>query len=531
MSLVRRAFRLAISSRQPGALPADELLDQWQEQQNRRHFLRSAGQLGLAVGGLSLLNACRPETLVEPEPPAGARHSSARKPGGASVAIIGGGIAGLVAAHTFAKSGFDNFTIYEGSTRTGGRIYTGRNLMAPGLTTELGGEFIDSIHKDMLRLAREFDLRLLDTQDPSETALIKDAYFFNGQHFSLAQVVEAFRQIAPKMQEDIDSLPDSIDYRTGGAASLFDRLSISEYLTRLGATGWLKTLLEVAYETEYGLSPQEQSSINLLFLISTDTKKGQFDIFGVSDERYKIAGGNQQITDALTERYQSHIETSRVLKAIKPYNGGVELLFENAPAVRADYALLTLPFTKLRQVDIQVPLSAVKRQSIQQLGYGTNAKLMIGVSQRQWRTLGYSGYVFSDNGVQSGWDNSQLQPGTAGGFTVYLGGRRGQEVGNGAVQAQVQQYLPLLNQIFPGTQARANGNNARFHWPTHPFTLGSYACYKVGQWTSIGGAEGETAGRLFFAGEHCSADYQGYMNGGAETGRKAAVEMMKSVLA
>jgi monoamine oxidase len=51
---------------------------------------------------------------------------------------------------------------------------------------------------------------------------------------------------------------------------------------------------------------------------------------------------------------------------------------------------------------------------------------------------------------------------------------------------------------------------------------GSYACYKVGQWTTIAGAEIEPVGNLLFAGEHCSFDYQGYMNGGAETGRRAA---------
>jgi monoamine oxidase len=147
---------------------------------------------------------------------------------------------------------------------------------------------------------------------------------------------------------------------------------------------------------------------------------------------------------------------------------------------------------------------------------------MMGFSSRPWRNQGYSGYVFADNGLQSGWDNSQLQAGNSGGYTVYLGGSRGVQLGSGSVQSKVNQYLPLLNQIFPGAQAKYNGNAERFHWPTYPFTLGSYACYTPGQWTSIGGAEIEAVDQLYFAGEHCSADFQGYMNGGAETGRKAA---------
>ena len=36
-------------------------------------------------------------------------------------------------------------------------------------------------------------------------------------------------------------------------------------------------------------------------------------------------------------------------------------------------------------------------------------------------------------------------------------------------------------------------------------------------------------GNLFFAGEHCSYDFQGYMNGGAQTGADAAKAVMATV--
>jgi monoamine oxidase len=47
----------------------------------------------------------------------------------------------------------------------------------------------------------------------------------------------------------------------------------------------------------------------------------------------------------------------------------------------------------------------------------------------------------------------------------------------------------------------------------------------VGQVTTIGRAEGERAGNVLFAGEHCSRRFQGYMNGAAETGRRAAEDI------
>ncbi|CCH55015.1 hypothetical protein BN8_04244 [Fibrisoma limi BUZ 3] len=540
LQFVRQAFRLAVTANQPHSAPADELIDQWHEHlvnrrreanlRSRRDFLRTSGQLAMLTGGLGLINACSPETDIQPGQP-GTRGRGARLLNQPRLAIIGAGIAGLNAAHTLSKSGFDNFTIYEGATRTGGRMFSVNGLMGPGLTTELGGEFIDSTHEDMLNLVTEFGLTLLDTQAPSELALIKDAYFFNGRHYTLAEVVAAFQAIAPQIQQDIDSLPDDISYgSTDPTAVRLDRTSISAYLSSIGATGWLKELLEVAYETEFGRSCNDQSSLNFLTLISTDTSGGKFDIFGESDERYKIAGGNQQVTNRLTELYQSHIQTGRVLRAINQRGSQIELVFDGGSPVRADLVLITVPFSVLRQMDINVKMPAVKRQAIQQLGYGTNAKLLLGFQSRPWRTLGYTGYVFSDNGLQSGWDNTQLQSGTRGGFTVYTGGLTGVNLGNGSLDYQASRYLPKLNQIFPGSAAQYNGIVQRMHWPTYPFVKASYACYRVGQWTSIGGAEGEPLEQLFFAGEHCSGDYQGYMNGGAETGRVAAEQILERVM-
>jgi monoamine oxidase len=68
---------------------------------------------------------------------------------------------------------------------------------------------------------------------------------------------------------------------------------------------------------------------------------------------------------------------------------------------------------------------------------------------------------------------------------------------------------------------------ARMHWPTHPWTRGSYACYAPGQWTALRGVEAESAGRVYFAGEHCSLNAQGFMEGACETGLAAARQVLR----
>lgn len=518
-STLRKAFQMALAAekRQTDAL---EIVQRDAEfQRSRRQFLEKAGK-GILIG------AALPQVLLP-----GAKHffNRAIMP---HIAIVGGGIAGLNALHTLKKHGIDA-TIYEASNRIGGRMFTVTGAMGEGTWTEFGGEFVDTNHRDMWQLAAEFDLELIDYAQPSEAALSQEAFFFNGQHYSLAQLVEEFRGFAPRMKADMDKLDDDISYKTKTRfVRKLDCTSLSKYLEKIGASGWIKRFIEVAYESEYGLSPSVQSSLNLLLLISPDTPDGHFELFGESDERYKVRGGNQRITDALANRYASHIETNRPMESIRSHGQQYALHFAGKKeAVIADYVILSIPFTVLRNLEMKVEMPKVKRRCINQLGYGTNAKLMLGMNHHIWRKLGYTGLCYSDNGVPNGWDNAQLQTADDGyaGLSILFGGPGGLQVGEGSPQQQKDKYLPLWEKIFPGTTDAFNGKVARMDWPTNPHSLGSYVCPTLGQYTSISGAEQMPVGNIFFAGEHCGGEFAGFMNGAAQSGREAAEAVMVKV--
>ncbi len=57
-------------------------------------------------------------------------------------------------------------------------------------------------------------------------------------------------------------------------------------------------LLDVAYNIEYGAESSEQSSLNLIYLLGY-RGQGNLRIFGESNEKYHVAGGNDQITARL----------------------------------------------------------------------------------------------------------------------------------------------------------------------------------------------------------------------------------------
>lgn len=410
---IRKAFQMAIAAQRRQSSAEEIVQISEANRQSRRHFLEQMGKSAL-VGGL----------VSKQLLPSGAQFfNRALSP---RIAIVGGGIAGLTALHTLKKKGLDA-TIYESSNRTGGRMFSVTDAMGPNTWTEFGGEFIDTNHKDMWQLAEEFGLELIDYGQASEAKLIKEAFFFKGQHYTLAQVVEEFRGFAPRMQADMDKLSDEISFKTRNRfVKKLDRTPLSQYLEQIGASGWVKSLIEIAYESEYGLSPDVQSSLNLLLLISTETPNGQFEIFGESDERYKVRGGNQGIPDALAKKHSNHLEMGFGLESIRSKGRAYELYFSGRPApVVADFVILTLPFTVLRKLELKIEMPSVKRKCIQQLGYGTNAKLMMGMKQHFWRDQGYTGLCYSDNGIPNGWDNAQLQNASnqTAGLSILFGGK------------------------------------------------------------------------------------------------------------
>ncbi|MES2797628.1 MAG: FAD-dependent oxidoreductase [Bacteroidota bacterium] len=502
-------------------LKADELFEKYTI--DRRDFLLQSLKLA-SVGGI--VSACAPEQILAPKDRISAKNLKKGAKNQPNITIIGAGISGLYAAYTLQNAGY-NTTIYEASQRTGGRMYTVPNLLNQGQYTEVGGEFIDSIHKDIIKLARELGLELLDTKPLPQSTLQYQAYYFGGVHYTEAEVIEAFLPFAKKIKQDQAGMSNLITADSHSSYDeLLDNMSIAQYFDKIGLSGWLRDLLDVAYVTEFGQPIAEQTALNFLWMISPKVANGTFQIFGVSDERYKIKGGNQLIPDRLVERLEAEIKLGHELKLIdKNGDGSYQLKIKNGQNildVQTDILIVTIPFTVLRNIPINAELPAWKIKAIQELGYGNNSKMMLGFNTRYWHQLGYSGYYFTESFLQSGWDNSELQDGNAGSLTCYSGANQALIVGNGSIEEQAQIHLAELENMYPGATAAYNGKASRFVWPTHPHTLSSYGCFKPGQYTSIAGNEIKPVDNMYFAGEHCSYDFQGYMNGGAETGRRVA---------
>jgi monoamine oxidase len=298
-----------------------------------------------------------------------------------------------------------------------------------------------------------------------------------------------------------------------------------------GTTSRFGQLLDVAYNIEFGAECDQQSALNLLYLLGY-SGQGKLRLFGPSNEKFHVRGGNDQIPQAMAAALEGQVTMGSQLVGIALTSGGrYALTFKQGTTtktVTADRVVLALPFSILRRsVDFsKAGFDLVKTRAIRELPMGTNSKLNVGFKSRHWRKLGCNGDTYADTGYQATWEVSRAQPGTAGILVDYTGGRIGDSFGGGTPVQRAQRFLGQIEPVLPGITKQFDGNATVDYWAAYPWTLGSYSYYEPGQYTRFGGAEPEISGACHFAGEHTTQDFQGYLQGAVFSGQRAAGEVL-----
>jgi monoamine oxidase len=421
-----------------------------------------------------------------------------------------------------------------------------------GQTSEKCGELIDSGHTSILGLASRFNLPTVDlhaAEPPGST----ETYFFGNSYFSASQANSDFGPVFQALKADNNAAPFPTLYNSFTEAGFdLDHMSLFDWIeSRVpgGHTSKLGQLLDVAYNIEFGNVTTQQSSLNIVYLLFNVR---QFSVFGASDERFHIVGGNERLPKAIGAALRSGtVKLNNKLTGIVHNANNSYTLTIQAPEgttnVDVDRVIMTIPFSVLRTILTTdaafraAGFTNLKQTAIQQLGYGKNAKLQLQFNSRLWDQHGpwgiSTGTSYADTGYQNGWDVTRGQNGDTGIMVDYTGGGvplssfTGNPNDPATVAGFARTFLDQLNDVFPGIAGLWNGRATLSVPRIDPNLLGSYSYWKVGQYTLFSGYEGArqpniTTGKCHFAGEHCSINFQGFMEGGAEEGARAANEIL-----
>jgi monoamine oxidase len=208
-----------------------------------------------------------------------------------------------------------------------------------------------------------------------------------------------------------------------------------------------------------------------------------------------------------------------------------------APVV-ADRVILALPFTTLRHVDLDdAAISEPMRAAIDQLGMGTNAKVLMQFDRPFYTGFGdwSGGMNRGDEPIFATWESGATDGAAGLGLlTVFSGGHVGAgyaaaEPHAPASQSVIDGTLAALDEVVPGVAAAFTGRAWLDSWVQDPWVGGSYAAFLPGQLSRFWGAMGEPQGAVHIAGEQTSTYSQGYLNGGVESGSRAAAEVCRAL--
>ena len=513
-------------------IPVPELRGKRAAALSRREFVKRGALIGAGL-------AVAPAVLARPA-------HGATSP---RIAIVGGGIAGLTAALTLADKGVAS-TVYEASTdRVGGRMHSDRSgYWSDGQISEFCGELIDTSHSTIRHLAQRFGLDTVDliAAQPNGT---DDTFYFLGGRYSIDDADSDFKPIHKTLQDQVQATGYPTTYRTHTDAGVFfDSMSVYDWIENYvpgGHGSRMGRLLDAAYDEEYGAETTDQAALNLMYLLGFQATPGNFQIFGGSDERFHIVGGNQRLPEAIRDNLPAGaVRMGWSMQSIRSNaDGSVTMKFATPgkpQTVTADHVIVCMSFAVLRTLDYSgAGFDQRKIRAITELGAGRNAKLQLQFDARYWNTIGSNGNLYSDLGIQNTWEVSRAQPGASGLIVDYSGGNvagayqpstpYSNAATNSKVATYAQQFLARLETAWPGVSRHWNGKATLSTPWLDPLLNCSYSYWKPGQYVGFSGYEGVAQGAIHFAGEHCSQDFQGYMEGGAAEGVRAANEILAAL--
>lgn len=499
---------------------------------DRRELLKRAALAGLGAAAL-LAPARTARADVATKPPKPAR-----------IAIVGAGISGLTAALTLRDAGA-NPVVYESNNRVGGRMYSQRSLWANGQTSEIGGELIDVEHKKMLELCRRFDLQTVNFAGAGPNGS-KEILHVNGHYYPREQADADFKAVYQSLRADLQAAGEVTWNNATPAGVALDNMTLRQWIESRVPGGYASPLgkfLDVAYNVEYGAETTQQSALALILLLGYQPNPGHFNVWGLSDERYHIVGGNDQLPQAIAASLPSgSVQMGWQLLAVRANADGTQTLtFDGGRTVTADHTILTVPLPILQGLDLsRAGFDARMTNLLRDARMGYVTKLNMQFTSRPWVGTGpwpgvSAGDSFTDQPWQQCWDTTKGQPGTSGVLIQYGGGDAARALNPATpfathtdpyVRSLASSVLTGIDTVFPGTKAVWNGRAQLSAWHKNPHALGAYSYWPVGYLHRYAGYEGVRQGNVHLAGEHCSYDFQGFMNGGATEGERAAKEVL-----
>jgi monoamine oxidase len=434
---------------------------------------------------------------------------------GVSVLVAGAGLAGLAAAHDLMALGAA-VTVVEVRDRVGGRVWTIRDGFAERQHAEAGGDMIDAEQHAIRDLAAQLGLKL--------TRILRGGFGYvrlddSGRpRIMHRSAVRGWARLAEELGDLITPYQLAEQRWDSPITTDLARRSVAAWLDQIKADAELRATA-TGLRGFFLADPDELSLIALV---------DQFSANGASapGPMYRIEGGNDRLAAALAAPLGERLHLNTDVVALSHRGRTVRVSVKNGRAlsqINCDYAILAMPATLLRRIPITPALPAQQHDAIARLKYGRATKTLLQFSRRFWRAPGRPRAFGSALPFGALWDGNEEQRGRTGIVSLLAGGGASDATQTIVAKDGARGLAQTLDWL--GSRGADVIASRQIVWEQDPHARGGYAYFDPGFDPALRAWLARPFGRLFFAGEHTSVKWQGYMNGAVESGRRAAAEI------
>lgn len=437
------------------------------------------------------------------------------------VVVVGAGFAGLSCAWQLRRAGAD-VIVLEARNRLGGRVLTLGNFIDDALV-EAGAELIGANHPTWMQYAKHFGLRMREvTEDEDNEAPIS----LNGRRVPSEELDALWEGVsaALSLMNDDARKADLRAPWAGKDAKKLDHMSMSEAASRWDVPAQVRQAAMALMANDSAMEPDRASYLAILCAIAG----GGFERYWTESEVFRCASGSQSLAFRLAEEVgPENIRLDCPVAEIRLRSDGVSVKDAKNESHEADYLVMTVPPPAWRHFKVDPPVPD---------GYAPHAgpatKYLAKVSSAFWQEDGLAPDSLTDSAVGMTWegtDGQRSNRGEAACLIAFSGGLAAEECLAFSADSRQQEFTRRIGKIYPGFDAVLE-KGLFFGWPDEKWTLCGYSSPTLGQVTTVyPNYERPHAGRMYFAGEHTSLAFKGFMEGALNSGAIVAGKMAKAL--
>lgn len=433
------------------------------------------------------------------------------------VIVVGAGLSGLQSAYLLEQRGL-NVLLLESNERIGGRVHTLDHLEG---RPDAGGMQVGANYHQLRSIAGRLNVSLTNISG----AIASGALSVSGD---LIHPRDWPDHVANKLSESEKHaqpgyLPWKFLAETGPISSPQDWLNqeyrhldipFSAYLKQVGASDEALRLINSNFESD---DINEVSALHTLRKFSVIVQSGPSEF---------IKNGASRLTEAMANSLKAKPMMNKMVTSISQKNRVLSVSCSDGSRYTANRCVLATPFSTVRNMDLQLPLSDSKRLAIAELAYNHIAQVYMKPKSDFWETDGFTPDLWTDSpiGMISAEKDSE---GRVVLLRAWLIGNNARALDGLSSEEVAQFVVNHLESLRPAAKGQLSVVEV-VNWGGSPHSLGAYAHFHPGDVGRFASAVARQEGQLYFAGEHTEFSKSG-MEAAVVSAERCANEIFASL--